>query len=337
MIRFAVILGFSLLFICTLKAQQQKARVMFYNTENLYDPEDDSLIADEEFTPAGSRAWSNTRLYKKLNNIAKVFIAAGEWDMPAIIGLCEIENRNVINKLIHYTPLKKTDYRIAHYESPDPRGIDVALLYRADKFKMVSKRAIPIRFPGDSTSRTRDILYVKGILMGCDTLHIFVNHWPSKYGGTGASLPKRIAVARILRQYTDSLKTAGVQNILLMGDFNDTPEDASVMEVLGACRDTANCTSGLVNLMWPLVANPVVGTHKYAGHWSIIDQIIVSKPLFEGRSKLKIIKAQVFRAEFLLQPDAAHSGMMPFRTFSGFKYEGGFSDHLPIIADILVK
>ena len=154
---------------------------MFYNTENLFDPVDDSLTADEEYTPTGMRGWTFTKFMLKIRNISKVVLAVGGWDPPDIIGFCEVENRWVLKELTTQTPLKNFGYTIVHYESPDPRGIDVALIYRPDKFKVLNAEPIHIRFPFDTASRTRDILFVKGTVSGGDTLNIFVNHWPSKF------------------------------------------------------------------------------------------------------------------------------------------------------------
>jgi exonuclease III len=324
-----------LVWVIGLKAQPQKARIMFYNVENLFDPANDSLTNDEDFTPDGKNRWTNTRMYAKLNNTAKVIIAVGEGNMPVLVGLCEIENRIVLNKLVYNTPLKSSHYGVAHFESPDPRGIDVALLYRKNCFKVLTQRALPINFDGEKTAHTRDILYVKGILHQSDTLHVFVNHWPSKYGGVAASLPKRKAVGHILRTFTDSIQQQAKSNIIIMGDLNDTPEDESVATSLGACISKEPCTTNLINLMGPLLSDASIGTHKYGGHWSIIDQFIVSTSLMNNTRGWHIQEAHVYKASFLLKPDKNRSGHTPFRTFLGFKYEGGFSDHLPIYADLI--
>ncbi len=159
-------------------------RVMFYNVENLFDTEDDPEKRDEEFTPDGTRYWSNYRYNQKLKNIYKVIVGVGEWDLPEIVGLCELENRKVMEDLISHTPLYKTDYKIIHFESPDRRGIDVGMLYRADHFTPHLEKAISVEWPKTvKAGPTRDILYVAGTTNTNDTLHIFVNHWPSRWGG----------------------------------------------------------------------------------------------------------------------------------------------------------
>lgn len=319
------------------EAQPQRARIMFYNVENLFDPSNDSLTNDDDFTPDGRNHWTNSRMYVKLNNIAKVIIAVGEGDLPVIVGLCEIENRNVLNKLVYNTPIKNGHFGIAHFESPDPRGIDVALLYRKECFTVLKQKAIPIKFEGDSEARTRDILYVKGVLYQSDTLHIFVNHWPSKYGGVAATVPKRKAVGSFLRAQSDSILQNASSKILIMGDLNDTPDDESVKIALGACTNASPCPSNLINLMGPLLADASIGTHKYAGHWSIIDQFVVSSGLSKSRNGWNIQRAHVFQAPFLLNQDKGRSGSTPFRTYTGLKYTGGFSDHLPIYADLILE
>lgn len=318
-----------------LKAQPQRARIMFYNVENLFDPANDSLTNDDDFTPEGNNRWTNSRMYAKLNNTAKVIIAVGEGNLPVLVGLCEIENRNVLNKLVYNTPLKSNNYGVAHFESPDPRGIDVALLYRKDCFKVLAQKALPIIFEDEKEAHTRDILYVKGILHTSDTLHVFVNHWPSKYGGVAATLAKRKAVGQFLRSFTDSIQQKTKSNIVIMGDLNDTPEDESVATSLGACLTMNPCSTNLVNLMGPLLSDASIGTHKYSGHWSIIDQFIVSKSFVNNTQGWHIQGAHVYNAAFLLTPDKNRSGHTPYRTFLGFKYEGGFSDHLPIYADLI--
>ena len=197
---------------------------MFYNVENLFDVFNDSLTNDDEFTPEGERHWNNYKFYKKLNNLSKVIIGIGEWNPPSVIGFCEIENRFVLNKLIYETPLKNFDYKIIHSDSPDRRGIDVAFLYRQSKFEPFLLLPVPIHFPDNPESKTRDILYVKGILNKTDTIHFFVNHWPSRYGGYEDSKPRRMCVASVLRSKVDSILSVNHHpNIIIMGDFNDEP------------------------------------------------------------------------------------------------------------------
>lgn len=314
------------------RRDENAIRVMFYNVENLFDPSQDSIKADDEYTPGGMRGWTYNRLKRKLINISKVILAVGGWDPPDIIGLCEVENRMVLYQLTNDTPLKNFGYKIVHRESPDPRGIDVALLYRPEKFRVLYSTPIPIRFPFDTASRTRDILFVKGIACKRDTLNIFVNHWPSKFGGALATVPKRNYVASVLRKQVDSLLAVNPNaNILIMGDLNDSPEDESVSKVLRAKMDSLNLGS---NDLYDMLAGAGLswkkGTIKFREEWETIDHMIVSKPALSYTNPHSL---QIFDAPFLLQDDEAWFGKKPFRTYYGAKYIGGFSDHLPVYMD----
>ncbi len=314
-------------------------RIMFYNCENLFDTKHDSLKFDQSFTPEGNNHWSKYKYWVKQNHLAQVITAVGGWEPPGLIGLCEVENKHVLINLAYYTALKKYKYGIIHHESPDRRGIDVALLYQRPKFTPLFDTAYSIRFPFDTTSRTRDILYVKGIALDEDTLNIFVTHWPSKYGGAFVTIPKRKYVARQIRKYAEAiLKKNPKANILIMGDFNDTPLDKSVIEGLKAKSPEHYDKTDLINLMYPM-SNKAFGTHFYAGttgnEWSVLDQMIVSPSLLDTTSSLFVKggKAHIFSAGFLLEQN--NKGIVvPNRTFHGMKYHGGFSDHLPVYLDL---
>lgn len=314
-------------------------RIMFYNVENLFDPYDDSLKRDEEFTPEGERHWTNYKFYEKLNKVYKVIMAVGEWEPPAIVGLCEIENRFVLDQLINKTPLKNFGYRIIHHESPDRRGIDVALLYRKDFFEPFSDQAIPVIFPDDTTYKTRDILYVKGLVGQKEMVHIFINHWPSRYGGYLATVERRNTAAKTLKLHTDSLLALNPQSaIIIMGDFNDGPEDESFKKVLKAKPpDDPVLNTSLYNLTLAPRNNWNYGTLKYRENWDVFDQVVVSGGLLSGESRLRIHldRAEIFHDAFLLEKDERYLGLKPFRTFTGFKYNGGFSDHLPVFIDLI--
>ena len=323
----------------TVEDSNNASRITFYNVENLFDIYNDSLKRDDEFTPEGDRNWNNKRFYKKLNNIYKVIIGLGGWNPPVIVGLCEVENRFVLNKLVYQTPLKTFDYKIIHEESPDWRGIDVALIYRSSGFTPIEYRTIGIRFPFDTVSRTRDILHVKGILSEKDTIHIFVNHWPSRYGGYLVTKPKREFVAAVLRKQVDSLFIAeNNPNIIIMGDFNDEPWDESIKDFLQAKIDTPTLQKNdLFNLMSSYKKDGVEGTSKYLEDWSIIDQFIVSANLISGKQPLQVLNrgAQIYNPDFLFEDDFKHLGEKPFRTYVGFSYNNGYSDHLPIYIDLI--
>ncbi|MEI6433374.1 MAG: endonuclease [Bacteroidota bacterium] len=318
----------------SIKIKSQNVSVIFWNAENLYDPYDDSTTLDDEFTSAGGKRWNWTKFSKKLNHVAKTLLAAGEWSAPSVVGFCEVENRYVLNKLIYQTPLKPWKYKMIHHESPDQRGVDVALLYRPDMFKVISERTFRIMFPFDSLSQTREILMVKGIFYNRDTIHLFVNHWPSRRGGYLQSQPRRNHVARVLRKVVDSIQLVNPNaNILIMGDFNDEPENESLKTVLGAktVGDSVNATT-LLNLMGIRNQSHPEGTIKYRDQWSTFDQFIISGALISGNSGLQTGtgNVKIVKADFLLDEDKTYFGEKLKRTYSGPRYQGGFSDHLPI-------
>jgi predicted extracellular nuclease len=317
----------------------QALRVVFYNVENLFDTFNDSLTSDDEFTPQGMRAWNYSRFIKKCQDLGKVFIAAGGWEAPEIIGLCEVENRFVLNQLLKQSALGRLDYRIVHNDSPDPRGIDVALLYRPEKFYLLHSEPIAVVFPGESPRGTRDILYVKGLALDVDTLHFFVNHWPSRFGGYMATKPLREFTGALLRTRVDSIFSFDPDaNILIMGDFNDEPNEYSLEISLGAKLDSNSLQPGdLYNLVSGLYGNPAAGTHKFRENWSTIDHFITSQNLLTGKGGLQIHPrgAVIFDADFLLEDDPVHTGKRLNRTYIGMQYHGGYSDHLPIKVDIM--
>lgn len=310
-------------------------RIMFYNVENLFHPTDDSLKNDDEFTEEGTRYWSFKRYFDKINKVGKTAIAVGEWDPPAVIGLCEIENIQCLEDLVYKSPLKKFGYKIVHQESGDNRGIDVAMLYRPDRFNFVSYESIVLNFGPDSRP-TRDILYVKGTA-GEDTLHLFVNHWPSRYGGQLATAPKREHAATILRSYYDSILNVNpYAAIIAMGDFNDHPDDISMEKIMRAKKDSSEMEKGdLLNLLWQYEFEK--GTHKYQHEWGILDQFVVTPGLISGSSGLKtpMHRAQIFDVDYLLEEEKDGVGKITNRTYIGFKYHGGYSDHLPIFIDVI--
>jgi hypothetical protein len=317
--------------------QSEKAgiRIMFYNVENLFYPTNDSLKNDDEFTKEGMRYWTFKRYYDKLNKVAKTSIAIGEWEPPAVIGLCEVESIECLEDLVKKTPLKKYGYEIVFQEGPDNRGIDVALLYRPDHFKLLSYDPITLTFPEEGSRPTRDILYVKG-MTGSDTLHLFVNHWPSRYGGQLATLPKRNFAAQVLRsQYDSIMAVVPSAKILAMGDFNDHPDDESMQDILRAKKSISDMKKGdLYNMIWQYEFKK--GTHKYDHEWGILDQFVASPGLLDtnGRLYTKTQYAQIFDAEYLLEQEKDGVGKITNRTYIGFKYHGGYSDHLPIYVDV---
>jgi endonuclease/exonuclease/phosphatase family metal-dependent hydrolase len=309
-------------------------RVLFYNTENLFDPFDDTLTADEDFTPSGRMHWTYKRYEAKLNNTYKVLVAAGAWQPPDIIGMCEVENRRTLEDLVNHTPFSKYTYRIVHENSADRRGIDVALLYNPLTVQFISSHSFRIKKRG---LLTRDILYCK-VRLGSDTCHVLVNHWPSRSEGQLETEPDRLVAAGMLRFITDSLfNRAARARIIIMGDFNDEPSDESLTGRLKATRVVKNALpAGLYNLTSVPSSGPVKGTLKYQGEWNTFDQIIVSGSLLSSGNGLKVSEEgyRIFSGSFLLATDKKYEGYKPFRTYNGYAYLGGFSDHLPVYIDL---
>ena len=315
----------------------ERVRLAFYNVENLFDYFDDSLKIDEAFLPRGENYWTKARYTIKQNNLAKTIIAMGGWEAPELIGLCEIENRYVLESLTKFTQLKSIGYEIIHKDSRDARGIDVAAIYRPDKLKLLNFEFYELNFPFDSTSRTRDILHAIMELPNQDTLHFFVNHWPSKFGGEFETQPSRMFAAQFVRNKADSLLSINPNALIVItGDFNDEPEEESMTIGLGINTDLKNIRSNdLFNLMYDI--RYVTGTHSFQNKWGVLDQFVVSGSLLKKNSRTLVYQraAQVFDMDFLIM-EGATGARRPFRTYQGPKYIGGYSDHLPIIMDLIL-
>ena len=347
--KISVIIAITLLSSCGLRQQEQEAqsaekkrgdfRIMFYNAENFFDVKHDTLKRDQEFMPNGAKHWTYNKLKTKINNIAKVITAVGEWEAPELVGLCEVENQYVLEQLVNYSPIKSVNYQIIHKESPDRRGIDVALLYRKEKFRPIFFDAIEIKMPKPHTgTKTRDLLYVKGIVNEKDTIHVFVNHWPSRWGGQQKSEPKRMYLASVVKKHTDSIFAINPNSkIIIMGDFNDEPDNISLKTTLNAKRELDNpiIDTSLYNLTAVLYKKTGQGTHKYQGRWGVLDQFIISGYLINNKNtSTNINDVHIFNADFLLEKDEKYTGTRPNRTYIGYKYHAGYSDHLPIYLDL---
>ena len=301
-------------------------RVLSYNVENLFDTIADGSNNDEEFLPTSKKQYGSMKYRHKVSNVAKVIRSVGGWQAPELVGLIEVENRTVLLDVVEHESLQKGNYRIAHFDSPDPRGIDVALLYDSTLFEVIHLQRIPIT---KERMRTRDILFVSLLVEKKDTLHVFVNHWSSRRGGKEKSSYKREIAAAELKHYTDSLQRFSQNsNILVMGDFNDSPRDKSVNLLCGADS-------------WPLVNmcsafGQNTGTYKYRGVWDVIDQIMVSPALVGGQSGLQVNdeQATVFNHAMLLVKDEKYGDVYPKRSWKGAYYNWGFSDHLPVFLDV---
>ena len=299
-------------------------RIVSYNVENLFHPKHDTISVDStsfiekddyEWTPEGERRWSYTRYYRKVENIARVLTNIGEWDGVDIVGLQEVENALCVKRLC-YT-LRPGEYDFVHYESPDPRGIDVALIYKKARIDTIATRAIRVKpTPNPSLKGrgdeliTRDILYVQARVDKKDTLHFFVCHLPSQRGGAAESEWKRKIAREVLQSAIDSVYEACPNaKIIVMGDFNGAPKEDLM---------------GVKNRMKELT-----GTHKYHGRWSCLDQFYTS-PSLDSLSR-----AEIYNAAWIQEPDEKYLDLKPKRTYNGFRYQkDGFSDHLPIVLTV---
>ncbi len=306
------------------------ATISFYNVENLFDTIDDANVIDEEFLPNGKLAWNTERYLKKLDHIVEA-LTLNQTENPMLIGFVEVENGKVVLDVAKTGRFAQTKYLLAHKESPDARGIDCALLYDSERFKPTVITNLAVKIDSVPDFKTRDILYVQGELAGKKKLHIFVNHWPSRREGQKESEHKRIRAAEVARAKIDEiLKADPKANIILMGDFNDHPNDISVEQTLKA-KATTDQTADLINLLYDdQLAGK--GTHSYKGEWGVLDQFIVSSTLFKGSKKGLQIKDQdatIVYEEILLftQKDGSKK---PSTTYGGPNYYGGYSDHLPI-------
>ena len=328
-------------------------RVVSWNIENLFDTHHDSLKNDHEFLPDALRHWNYSRYKKKLADVARVITAIGKWNTPALVGLCEVENDTVLRDLTHRSPLKELNYRYVMTDSPDLRGIDVALLYQRDLFKLLSSRSIPIP-PLGQYRPTRDLLHVSGLLLTGDTLDVFVCHLPSRSGGAKESEPYRLYAAQILRTEVDHiLNIRSHPQVIIMGDFNDYPTNQSIQKVLEAeappittqePASTLNSTNPstivpsslkLYHLLARKAKSKSFGSYKYRGEWGLLDHLIVSGTLLNQSSHFFTSeeRANVCLLPFLLKEDEKYGDKEPFRTYKGMKYQGGISDHLPVYAD----
>ena len=287
-------------------------RLMWYNVENLFHPtQSDDLQADDEFTPEGVRAWTYKRYREKLTGIARVIVAAGAWEPPDVVGLCEVEEAQVLEDLVAHPILLPYNYSYLHHEGPDHRGMDVACLFRGERFNPVSREFIsPVE--GEGMDHTREMIHLKGVWGRKDTLELFLVHFISRYRGSGITAHYRRKQVAKLAALMDSLVCQAPGNLVVaLGDFNDSPEAWSM--------------EPLAHMILPTLGD----SYKYHGVWDGIDQSF----LCGGGEKYRI-RSSVFRHSALLIPDKTYGGVKPFRTYEGYRYAGGYSDHLPVLLDI---
>ena len=301
----------------------------FYNVENLFDTINDPATNDDEFTPASEKQWNTQRYLEKLDHLGKVLANVGT-NLPDIIGLCEVENEAVVRDLASTDYLKSKSYKLVHRDSPDGRGIDVALLYDPEKLEVLTTEYIQSLLPAGDRPQTRLVLYAT-MKSGADTLHCFVNHWPSRSGGQEETEPNRLTVAYNVDKRVDAIRAENPDaQIVLMGDFNDYPNNRSLAEIMDAGLGENHA---LVNLMWDIHKSGL-GTYNYKGSWGCLDQFLVSQSLLDSSKGFYVEGgAQIIKKDWMLFVDDKGVAY-PSRTYGGPNYYGGFSDHLPIAMEI---
>ncbi|MFY9153947.1 MAG: endonuclease/exonuclease/phosphatase family protein [Prolixibacteraceae bacterium] len=334
--KFAVVVSL-ILFLSSCSSEKSALRkeytVVSYNVENLFDTVDDPKIPDEEFLPGGEKDWNNDRYQKKLEDISRVLSEINTKELPEIIGLVEVENQTVLGDLVQTGKLKD-QYGIVHEESPDYRGIDVALIYRKNAFTELVHEVLSVVFPDDPDFKTRDILHVTGKIRN-KMVHVFVTHWPSRIGGEDVTEPKRVLAASVLKNKVDQILVSDPKaRIIIMGDMNDEPANKSLIETLGA--GSPDSKAKLVNLMMPDdVQN--LGTYFYSGNWNMLDNLVVSDAMLKGSGiKIENNKGNIFSNEWMIYT-SKNGDKSPNRTYVGKKYVAGVSDHFPVYFKMIVN
>lgn len=325
---------------CTITSQAQLKRyqvavIGFYNLENLYDTIDHPINNDDEFTPRGAKKYNTVIFRDKLNKLASVIKDIGtEYHESgvAILGVAEIENDTVLQFLIQHPALKKRNYHIVHASSKDLRGVDVGLLYQPSFFHPIVAQKLFVPLPGKSkdASFTRDILYIKGMMM-TDTVHLYVNHWPSRRGGEERSASARMAAATICRKHIDSIQVVTpTAKIIVMGDLNDDPEDNSIVQGLHTRSDPGGLKEGELYNPWVQQLKRGNGTLAHKDSWGLFDQILISGSWLKREpDQFFFFKEYVYNKSYLTEYTGRYKGY-PMRTWEGNRYRGGYSDHFPV-------
>ncbi len=310
------------------------ATVAFWNVENLFDLEDDPKTDDNDYLPDGPYKWTKERYQLKLDHLAQVLEKLGDEDGPEILGLCEVENKTVLEDLASHEKLKPRGYQMVHFDSPYHRGVDCALLYKPDYFTVIDAKSVTQTIPDNPGYTTRDILVVTGKLLD-DTVTFLVNHWPSRRGGS-RSVKYRWMAAELAKSIIDSIRTDDPDaKIIVMGDFNDDPTDKSITKGLNATSRVEE-PSQLYNPMHALF-QAGGGSLAYGDAWNLFDQILVTQAVQKNPNNQFFYRensAGIFRAEYLFQQEGRFKGY-PFRTYVGPNYHGGYSDHLPVYITLL--
>lgn len=313
--------------------QYNVAAIGFWNVENLYDTLNDQWKNDEDFTPAGVNAWTGDRYRKKLEHLSDVLSQMATDATPdglALFGLCEIENKQVVEDLIATPKLKSRGYQIIHLEGPDARGVDPSFVYNPKYFKVTKYTSYSVTLVTDSTHKTRDQLVVSGLLNG-EPLTVIVNHWPSRRGGESRSAPNRIAAAKVARKITDSILADNPNaKVILMGDLNDDPVNKSVKRFLNTSGDFYQVKDGQLFNAMENYYNKGIGTLAWGDAWNLFDQIIMTKPFVKNDYQdWQYYTARIFNKDFVKQEYGNFKGY-PLRTYAGGVYTGGYSDHFAV-------
>ncbi|SFB71526.1 Endonuclease/Exonuclease/phosphatase family protein [Flagellimonas taeanensis] len=303
---------------------ENRYTIAFYNLENFFDAKDDPHSLDDDFTPGGLRNWNESKFRNKSRKIARALSEIGREESnkpPVLVGIAEVENKTVITSILQQKELRETDYDFVHFDSPDERGIDTALIYQQKHFKVLDAETLPLLVDNVNGARdfTRDILYVHGKL-NQEEVHVFVNHWPSRGEGAEVTSYKRVKAAETILAKVESLEEDN-PNCIIMGDFNDDPNAESIHTLMGTGR--------FINPMKKLLS-PVSGSANYKRIWSLFDQILLSHTFLDRRPNTHgFVKAAIFSPRFLKEWKGRYKGN-PFRTFVGETYLGGYSDHFPV-------
>lgn len=305
MYRIIYIIFLSLIFSLPILAEKSSLRIVSYNVENLFDTKHDTLKNDSSFLPEGMHHWTYRRYQTKIDRIAQVLVNIGGWESVPLVGLCEVENARCLRNLCY--KLRRFHYKYVHYDSPDERGVDVALLYDSTRLSILNRRALSLSLDGDAT---RDILYVSALYEQRDTVHVMMCHLPSQLGGASNTDWKRQRAKSLIQSQIDSIFLFQPSaNIVVMGDMNTSAQDD---------------LTGMVNLMIP-IQKMGQGTHKYQGIWTCLDQFYVSQSIATKAT------TTIFSPWWLLEEDTKYLDYKPHRTYIGFRYNDGYSDHLPIV------
>jgi len=310
--------------------QKELYNIGFYNVENLFDIYDDPDTEDEWFLPSSETNWNEKKYTKKLKDLAKVIDALNaEEGGPDLLGLCEVENKTVVEELTEESVLSDNHYSVVHYESPDTRGIDVAAVYNSKKFELISSESIFVAMPESPKVKTRDILYVQlKTKTSEEVIHFYVNHWSSRRKGENETYFKRKNCATTLvKHMEDQHLDLASDNVIIVGDMNDYPDNESIYSVLGAKHPGSG--SELINLQYDNNKKGL-GTYNYQGEWGCLDNVIISEALLDNVSSTD---AHILKEDWMLYKGYSGEGV-PSKTYGGPKYYGGYSDHLPVYFEV---